>query len=111
MRDELVPFFDTNYFFQETEERITFFIRDRRKGIIRILAFKVNNHLCKLVVGTEVLDGIFKCFPANDGREITLRLAMDCGCETTLRINGPPLVEPEVLPEQVSVLSVAMQIL
>lgn len=99
MRDELVKGLAADQLLEVIQEVEALLVGDRAEGVVRVdAALEVGDELGVLVVGAVVVDGVLEGLPADDGGEVPLRLAVDGGAYPALDVDGPSLVEPEVLP-------------
>lgn len=79
MRNEFVPLFLAQQFFQVIQKSKTFLVRNAGEGVIRILALEVDDKFGKLMVFTELGYRVRECFPANDSGEVSVRFPMSTG--------------------------------
>lgn len=58
------------------EEYEPFFVRYAGECVIGIFSLEIHDQFCKLVIRPEKGDGVRESFPTNDGREVTIGIAM-----------------------------------
>lgn len=99
MGDELVKGVAADELLEVVQEVEALLVGDGAEGVVRIdAALEVGDELGVLVVGAVVIDGVLEGLPADDGGEVALGLTVDGGADAALDVDGPSLVEPEVLP-------------
>lgn len=80
MRNEFVPLFLAQQFLQVIQEGETFLIWNAGEGIIRVLAFEVDDKFGKFMVFTKLGYRVRECFPANDSGKVSVRFSMSIDC-------------------------------
>lgn len=98
MRDELVPLLLADQVLEVEQEVKPFLIGNAGECIVRILALEIHHQLGEFVIVSKVFHGVGQRFPSDDGREMTVRLAMNGSQDPSLQVHGPSLIQPEMLP-------------
>jgi hypothetical protein len=101
VRDELVKLGLSDKIFKVEQEVETLLIGNARERIVGILALKIHNKLSKLVIISKVFDGVSQRLPSDDGREVAVGFTVNSGQNSSLEVNGPAFVQPEMLPRAV----------
>lgn len=76
MRDKVIELALPNQGFEVVQEVESLLVWNARESIIRVLALQVGDKLSEVVIMTEMIHRVCESFPADDGREMTVGLAM-----------------------------------
>ena len=98
MWDEGIPLVLSEKQFKLIKGMETFLIRDGGECVIWVLTLEIENELSVGVVCAIVLDALLQSFPADDSREMAMRLSVNGSSNSTFKVGGPAFVQPEVLP-------------
>lgn len=76
MRDELVKLGLSHEVLKVEQEVEALLVGDARESVVRVLALQISDQLGELMVMAEVFHRVSQRLPADNGREMAVRLAV-----------------------------------
>lgn len=99
MRDKVKPLLSSDSLFEVAQEGVSLLVRDLGHDVVRPLPLELKDQVRENAVAAAVrLDVVHEVLPADDRLQLHLLFAAQLADDVALDVDGPALIQPEVLP-------------